>query len=532
MKFKYDKDTEKLIVREASTLEYNQMKIWLSRYVKGYKFMPAFKRGVWSGKIDHFHDGQVNMGLWKECFKGLLEVGCKFELENKKDFPLNRDVTLEKVTKFCEKFFKDHKIKKKDGEVVDFMPYDYQIETAYKILNNRYCLGEVATSGGKSLILSIVFFYTLTHVEPDAKFLLIVPSISLVTQFYDNLVEYNLGFQENDEDPQNQNPVELRIQEIMSDKPRKYSGVGDPNVYIACYQSLAKKDNWDDEFFEQLHTVAVDEAHQCKATSLITILERTFGHAYNRFGVSGTFPDDMSAEILTIGSVLGPVVNSIKARKLQAEGKISHVKIKQIHLNHDDPDFNQTLIDVRKLPNQGARAYQLEGEYIRHSDKRMDFVSKLVQKCKSNTLVLFNIIEYGTRLKEKLIEDLDESIEILYIDGSVKKKQREEIKSKMELTDGVTRVLVATYGTLSTGVSINNLHNIVLAESFKSEQRIIQSIGRALRLHETKDKAIIFDLIDCFTEANQRNAFYRHGKERATMYRKHGYPFDTMKFVL
>jgi len=88
------------------------------------------------------------------------------------------------------------------------------------------------------------------------------------------------------------------------------------------------------------------------------------------------------------------------------------------------------------------------------------------------------------------------------------------------------------YGTLSTGVSIDNLHNIIFAESFKSEQRIIQSIGRGLRKHSTKDKAIIFDLIDYYVDQHQRNSFYRHGKERASMYRKHGYPYDTIKFVL
>lgn len=534
MKLRYDTNKERLIVTKASTLEYNQMKIWLNRFVKGYKFMPAFKRGVWSGKINHFHDGQINIGLWKECFKAMMEIEHKLELENKEDFPLNRDVTLEKVEDFCKEFFKDHKIKKDDGEIIDFMPYDYQIETAYKILKNRYCLGEVATSGGKSLILSIVFFYTLKHTDEDAKFLLIVPSINLVSQFYDNLIEYNLGFQKVDEEPQNSNPIDIRIQEIMSDKPRKYSGQGDPNIYIACYQSLAKKENWEDEFFQQFHTVAVDESHKAKSKSLIDILERTFGSAYSRFGVSGTFPDEMSAEILTIQSLLGPIVNSIKAKRLQKEGRISNVKIKQILLNHDDPVFNQNLRDIRKMPNQGARAYQLESEYIRNSEKRLDFILKLVRKCEYNTLVLFNIIEYGEKLRDNLKEFLEgENIEILYIDGSVKKKDRQEILAKMEIDDdNITRILVATYGTLSTGVSVNNLHNVIFAESFKSEQRIIQSIGRGLRKHDSKDKARVFDIIDCYVEEKQRNSFFRHGKERASMYRKHGYPYDLLKFVL
>ena len=88
------------------------------------------------------------------------------------------------------------------------------------------------------------------------------------------------------------------------------------------------------------------------------------------------------------------------------------------------------------------------------------------------------------------------------------------------------------YGTLSTGVSINNLHNIVFAEGFKAEQRIIQSIGRALRLHEDKEVASIYDLVDVYTEDRWSNVYYRHGLERRNMYDKHEYPYKVKKFIL
>jgi superfamily II DNA or RNA helicase len=88
------------------------------------------------------------------------------------------------------------------------------------------------------------------------------------------------------------------------------------------------------------------------------------------------------------------------------------------------------------------------------------------------------------------------------------------------------------YGTLSTGVSINNLHNIIFAEGFKAEQRIIQSIGRALRLHETKSIASIYDLVDVYTEEHSNNALLRHGYERLEMYKKHEYPYKVKKFIL
>jgi hypothetical protein len=193
MNFRYDGAEEKLIVSESTRIEYHQIKIWLERYVKGYKFMPAFRSGVWSGKQSYFDNGKVNLGLWKECYKACKEIGVTFNIENRDEFPINRDVTLDQVKTFCQDFFKSHQVKDKDGNWHPFMPYDYQIETAYKILKNRFALCEVATSGGKSLIISIVYFYIIKNINPDAKILIIVPSISLVTQMYDDLIKNYYG---------------------------------------------------------------------------------------------------------------------------------------------------------------------------------------------------------------------------------------------------------------------------------------------------------------------------------------------------
>ena len=188
MKFRYDKDTEEIVVSEATRIEYHQLELWLTRHVKGWKFHPLVKAGIWDGNISHFKNGRINLGLWREAMMGCREVEAPFIIENKEDFPINRDVTLEKVQNFCKEFFKDHKVKTKDGWI-PFTPYDHQIDAAFRILKNRYCMAEVATSGGKSLIISIVMFYTLKKIKSDAKFLIIVPSITLVTQFYDDLLK-------------------------------------------------------------------------------------------------------------------------------------------------------------------------------------------------------------------------------------------------------------------------------------------------------------------------------------------------------
>lgn len=440
MKFRYEPKEEKLIVSESSRIEYHQIKIWLTRHVKGYRFMPAFKMGVWNGQQSYFDNGKVNLGLWRECLKACKEIGVSFNIENKEEFPLNRNVTLESVKDFCSEFFKSHKIYNKEkGEWIPFMPYDYQIETAYKILKNRYCLSEVATSGGKTLIISIVYFYTLKNIDENAKLLIIVPSITLVTQFYDSIIDFNIG-ENKDYDGGNPNPLELRIEEIMSDRPRKHGSVN-PNICIGTYQSLEK---YPKEFFHQFHTVACDEAHLSKAATLTSILKRTFGHAYNRFGVSGTFPSDDSLEILTIQSVLGPNVTKIEASTLVKSGKITPMTIKAVILNHADSDISEKLNYIKKM-GAGADAFRLEKEIIQSSDKRLEFIKKLVDRCDSNTLLLFHTIDYGTKIFNKLKDELPNK-EFYYIDGEVNNKKRDVIKKEMEKTKEEVEYTILDFG--------------------------------------------------------------------------------------
>jgi superfamily II DNA or RNA helicase len=459
MKFRYDKQKEEIVVSEATRIEYYQMELHFTRHVKGWRFHPAVKIGVWDGKKTYFRNGRINLGLWREALKGCKEIEVPFNIENKEDFPINRNVTLEKVQEFCSEFFKNHKVKNGQGEWVQFMPYDHQIDAAYKILKNRYCMAEVATSGGKSLIISIVMFYTLKKIKTDAKFLIIVPSITLVTQFYDNIVEYNLGVNNLEQMRDNKlslsnnvdiGPCEVRVEEVMSDRPRKYTGTENPNVYIGTYQSLEK---WPKDFFQQFHTIATDEAHGAKAKTITTILESTFGHAYCRFGVSGTFPNDDTCEILTIQSVLGPKITEVSADELKKKGIITPMDIKVILLNHNDHQFNSNLKLVRK-GGDGKAAFDFEKRYIHQSDKRLEFIKKLVEKCTNNTLLLFHTIENGQRIFDKLSKEINDK-EFFYIDGEISGRKREEIKKQMEITKKQVEYTILNFGDYTIDVKSN-----------------------------------------------------------------------------
>lgn len=286
-------------------------------------------------------------------------------------------------------------------------------------------MAEVATSGGKSLIISIVMFYTLKNINPKAKFLIIVPSITLVTQFYDDLL-VNFYGQNNIENAQ-KNDQPIRIEEIMSERPRKYSGNKDTNIYIGTYQSLEK---WPKKFFEQFHTIATDEAHGAKNNTITKILTKTFNHAYCRFGVSGTFPTDESCEILAIQSLLGPKITEVTANELKEKGIITPMEIKAVIMNHQDEEFNNRINQIRKA-GMGKEALDIEKDYIHLSDKRIVLIKKIVAKFTENSLILFHTIEYGQKLLNYLSKELPH-MEFYYIDGEVSGKRREEIKKLME----------------------------------------------------------------------------------------------------
>ena len=336
-------------------------------------------------------------------------------------------------------------------------------------------MAEVATSGGKSLIISIVIFYTLKKIDADAKFLLIVPSINLVTQFYENIFEYNFGFNFLDKmdlkdltetvrdkkiesiiEGSDYNPCFLKIEEIMSDRPRKYSDKEEPNIYIGTYQSLEK---YPKEFFKKFHTVACDEAHGAKSKTILSILKKTFGHAYSRFGVSGTFPPDDSCEILTVQSVLGPKITEVTANQLKEKGIITPMEIKAIIMNHNDSDYEERLLYIRKS-GLGKEALELEKDFIHNSDKRTDVIKKLIDKCDKNTLLLFHSIEYGQKILNKLQTEITDK-EFYYIDGEVKNKKREEIKKILEEINEKIEYTILNFGDYE--IEFESNFNILLS---------------------------------------------------------------------
>ena len=160
MKFKLSEDKTKLILLESTREEYNQLKLSLSKYVDNYYFKAKYKMTKWDGKIEFLHIDKINFGLWYEVYKICKEFGYPFQIVNKEEFPINKNLKKEEIEEFCKEFYKEHKDEKDPTK--PFFPHDHQIEAIFKILKHKYGIIEVATSGGKSLIFSTIVFYYLT----------------------------------------------------------------------------------------------------------------------------------------------------------------------------------------------------------------------------------------------------------------------------------------------------------------------------------------------------------------------------------
>ena len=488
-------DNKKFLVIDSCTeLEYEQLKSSLTKKIEGWRFHPLVKRRVWDGNISFIKRNKIPAGLWKEVIDICKEYDLKYSLNGITEI-FDTNIKESDFLDWAEDFFKDSDIK----------PRDYQIDAAFKILRYRRCLAELATSAGKTLISFMVVAYMMEQLGIK-KILMIVPNVSLVVQATGDFEQYN------------KSRVPIRIQQIYAGvKIRKSS-----NIVIGTYQSLTKKD---EEYFKQFDAVFVDETHKAKANSIQKIMDMCW-HCDYRFGLSGTIPKRGTVNRLSLMSAMGPLVTQVKANYLQEEGHIAKCKVLQIHMDYATDAQKEAFSSLSKNPYDRQKLFTLEQNFINQSDKRLDFVCNVIKKSTSNSLVLFHKIAYGERLYKKLREITDKKI--YYVDGSVNADIREEFKKRMEKNDDV--IIVASYGTFSTGISIKNIHNIFFTESFKSEVIIRQSIGRGLRKHASKDTVKIYDFIDDFRYKTEDhdwlNYIYRHGMSRRTIYKEEKFPFD------
>jgi superfamily II DNA or RNA helicase len=124
-------------------------------------------------------------------------------------------------------------------------------------------------------------------------------------------------------------------------------------------------------------------------------------------------------------------------------------------------------------------------------------------------------IQHGVLLEAKLREIDKTGRRIFFIQGSTEMEDRESIRKIMNDNNDI--IVIAISKIFSTGINIPNLHNVIFGSAGKAKIKIMQSIGRALRLHPTKKAANIFDI------AVDTKYGKIHLKERKKLYEQEKY---------
>lgn len=265
--------------------------------------------------------------------------------------------------------------------------------------------------------------------------------------------------------------------------------------------------------------IVVSNCHQTNTTSVKNVISKCKDSTY-RFGLSGTIKEDNSADFSTVMALLGPMVKSIPPMFLFKEGYATPVKFKVIVLEYTSDDIKEKLYTLRRSKQlEGSQILALEKNLVIKSQARFKFITDLVSNTTRNTMVLFTNVkdQYGKRIYEYLKENTDKVC--FYVDGSIGQDHRDYFKKEME--NGQNRVLVASFTTFSTGISIKNIHNIIFVESYKSEIVVKQSIGRGMRQLAGKESFTIIDIVDDFSYQGHANYLYNHGKTRLEFYKSY-----------
>ena len=492
MELSLTENKQLLRIDEATELELEQLNISLNRRIESWRFNPLVKKGLWDGYVSYIKDDKwIPSGLWREVMGICKEYKFEFKLNGITEI-FDTSINQEKFTEWALAFFDKSEI----------TPRDYQIEAAFNILKFKRCLSELATSAGKTLISFLTVTYLLEH-QKAQRILFIVPNVSLVVQASEDFLDYNY-----------RNAVDIKVQQIYSGQKIRAGR----NVVIGTYQSLVKKDK---AYFAEFDAVIVDETHKAKSASIKTILQKCVNAEY-KYGLSGTIPKEGTLDRLTLMAYTGPLITEISANYLQNEGFIAGCKVKVIKMDYAPQSTKDAFREMSQNRYESKDVFKFEQNYVINSLGRLNFITNIISRVRGNSLVLFHRIEHGKKIYEKLRQDSDK--QVYYVDGGIDQDIREEHKKKMEAGEEV--VIVASYGTFSTGISIKKIHNIFFTESFKSEVIIRQSIGRGLRQHSSKDSVNIIDFVDDLSSPDWDNYLMRHSKERQRIYREQKFKYD------
>ena len=452
--------------------------------VESAKFMQKTKRyRGWDGKIRLFSPstGELYCGLVDYLTDWAKKNKYEYEIEENEFYgspdDINDLITPEGVAGFVKSLHLPVKVR------------DYQYQAIYECLRYNRRLLLSPTASGKSLMIYALVRY---HVNIKRNVLIVVPTTSLVEQMYKDFKSYGW--------------------KASSYCHRIYAGqekYTNHEVVITTWQSIYKEPK---KWFDRFDCVIGDEAHQFKAKSLSTLMSKLHDCKY-RVGFTGTL-DGANVNQLVLEGLFGRCSQVTRTNKLMQQGHVAKLKVKVILLKHEEKLFE---------------GYQDEIDYLVEHSGRNKFIKNLAKDCKGNPLILFNYVDrHGIPLFNLINSDTDQPVYLVH--GGVDTDDREDIRQLTETSDNA--IIVASYGTFSTGINIRNLHKLIFASPSKSRIRNLQSIGRVLRKGDNKSKALLYDIADDISTDRGNNYTLNHLMERVKVYNEEKFDYEIIDLKL
>ena len=477
-----DKPDEIYLKIEADADIRRELGEYFTFEVPGFKFMPQYRNRVWDGKIRLFSyaTGKIYAGLYPYILNW-----CKENNVQVVDGTKIKDTNVD--DKKIDQFIKALKIPKIEVR-------DYQKEAFVHAVKKNRCLLLSPTASGKSLIIYLIMIFNLLRLKESKqnKILIIVPTTSLVEQLFKDFKDYGYNSDRN-------------VHRIYQGHEKETN----KRVIITTWQSVY---NLPKKWFNDFGTVIGDEAHLFKAVSLTKIMTKLNKCKY-RIGLTGTL-DGTKTHKLVLEGLFGTVNKVVSTSQLQENKQLADLKIFCLILQHDK-NASHFLKD---------KTYQEEMDYLVSNEKRNKYIRNLCLSLQGNTLCLFQYVEKHGMLLKQLIEEKADEKKVFFVYGGVEAEEREKIRFITEKSEGA--IIIASYGTFSTGINIRNLHNIVFASPSKSRIRNLQSIGRGLRLKDNDSSATLYDIADNLTYNEKENYTLAHFRERINIYNSEDFNYE------
>jgi superfamily II DNA or RNA helicase len=464
--------------------------------VPGAKFHPLYRSRMWDGKVRLFSMFTQELYVGLKTYVEYFAKEREYTIDDSEYVTTADSVTYEIIKEYCEGLNLGSK-----GEPLTIR--EYQIDAVYQAISEGRKLLLSPTGSGKSLIIYCILRW---HLDFGRKQLILVPTTSLVEQMYSDFQDYSC----------------LNGWKTSNNCHRIYGGHEKSNdfpIVISTWQSLYKLPK---QFFQIFDCVYGDEAHLFKAKSLTGILNKCLKTPY-RIGTTGTL-DGTKTHKLVLEGLFGPVYKVTTTKKLIADKTLSDLEIFNLILQYPD--------EIKKAVK--GNSYQEEMDFIVQYEPRNRFIRNLTISQEGNTLVLFQYVEkHGKILYDMIYTKLanrEKERKVFFVFGGTDTEQREEIRRITETQNDA--IIVASYGTFSTGINIKKLHNIVFASPSKSRIRNLQSIGRGLRTSEDKTSCKLYDIADDLTWKSKKNYTLLHMIERIKIYNDEHFNYKLVQVPL